>query len=47
VSRCRQQTFIAAPREVVWRLIADVERHPDWWPDVIDVDVDQIAQGCE
>jgi hypothetical protein len=47
VSRCRQQTFIAAPRDVVWRLITDVERHPDWWPDVVEVDCEQIAQGCE
>jgi carbon monoxide dehydrogenase subunit G len=47
VSRCRQQIFIDAPREVVWELIADVEHHPDWWPGVIEVDCDQIAQGCE
>jgi hypothetical protein len=47
VSRCRQQIFIEAPREVVWKLIADVEHHPDWWPGVIEVDCDQIAEGCE
>ena len=47
MSRVRQQTFIEAPRDVVWRLIADVEHHPDWWPDVVEVDFDQIAEGCE
>jgi|SRR5689334_18965632 carbon monoxide dehydrogenase subunit G len=47
VSRCRQQIFIDAPREVVWQLIADVEHHPDWWPGVIEVECDQVAQGCE
>lgn len=47
MSRCKQQTFIEAPREVVWELIADVEHHPDWWPDVVEVDSDQIAEGCE
>jgi uncharacterized protein YndB with AHSA1/START domain len=47
LSRCRQQTFIDAPREVVWQLIADVEHHPDWWPDVIEVDSAEIAEGCE
>ena len=47
MSRCRQQIFIEAPREVVWKLIADVEHHPDWWPGVIEVDCDQIAEGCE
>ncbi|MDX6638521.1 MAG: Polyketide cyclase / dehydrase and lipid transport [Solirubrobacterales bacterium] len=47
VSDARQQTFIQAPRRVVWELIADVERHADWWPDVIEVDCDQVAQGCQ
>jgi uncharacterized protein YndB with AHSA1/START domain len=47
VSRCRRQTFIAAPRDVVWSLIADVERHPDWWPDVLEVECEEIGPGCE
>jgi uncharacterized protein YndB with AHSA1/START domain len=47
MSRCRQQAFIEAPREVVWQLIADVEHHPAWWPDVVEVEADRVAEGCE
>jgi hypothetical protein len=47
VSDARQQTFIDAPREVVWELIADVDRHPEWWPGVIEVDCEQVGQGCQ
>ena len=34
MSDCRNQAFIEAPVEVVWELIADVERHEEWWPRV-------------
>jgi uncharacterized protein YndB with AHSA1/START domain len=47
VSDARRQTFIAAPRKVVWGLIADVERHPEWWPGVIEVECEQVGAGCE
>jgi hypothetical protein len=46
VSLCRQQRFIEAPVEVVWDLIADVERHPEWWPRVLEVDCEGLEQGC-
>ena len=45
VSRCRRQAFIEAPVEVVWDLIADVERHPEWWPRVIEVECDGPRGG--
>jgi hypothetical protein len=47
VADARQQIFIEAPRKVVWDLIADVEHHPEWWPGVIEVDCDQVAEGCQ
>ena len=31
----------------MWSLITDVRRHPEWWPDVVEVDCDQVARGCE
>jgi uncharacterized protein YndB with AHSA1/START domain len=34
----REQALIEAPVERVWDLIGDPNRHPEWWPSVIDVD---------
>jgi hypothetical protein len=42
VSDCRQQAWIEAPVEVVWDLIADVNRHLEWWPRVVDVQCDGL-----
>jgi carbon monoxide dehydrogenase subunit G len=47
LSRCRKQVFIPAPREVVWSLVTDVDRHPEWWPGVLEVDCDEVGPGCE
>ncbi|MGH2961995.1 MAG: SRPBCC family protein [Solirubrobacterales bacterium] len=46
MSDSRQQVWIDAPLEVVWELIADVNRHPQWWPRVVDVQCDELAEGC-
>ena len=46
MSLCRQQGFIEAPVEVVWDLIADVERHPEWWPRVVEVECEGLEEGC-
>lgn len=42
----RRQTFIEAPLEAVWKLIADVERHPEWWPRVVEVHCEGLEEGC-
>ena len=47
MSDARRQTFIDAPQQVVWDLIADVEQHPRWWPGVVEVDCEQVAEGCQ
>lgn len=41
-----QQTHIDAPVEVVWELIGDPNRHPEWWPEMLDVECAGIEQGC-
>jgi uncharacterized protein YndB with AHSA1/START domain len=46
MSAARREAFIDAPVQVVWDLISDVERHPEWWPRVIEVQCDDFEQGC-
>jgi polyketide cyclase/dehydrase/lipid transport protein len=46
MSNCRLQAQVDVPREALWELIANVERHPEWWPRVIDVQCDGLEQGC-
>ncbi len=46
MSLCRQQGFIDAPVEVVWSLISDIERHPEWWPRVLEVECEGLDEGC-
>ena len=46
VSAARRQTFIDAPVPVVWDLVSDVNRHPEWWPRVIEVECDGLEEGC-
>jgi hypothetical protein len=38
--------MVDAPVELVWQLIGDVNRHPEWWPRVEDVECDLLAEGC-
>lgn len=41
-----QQTFIDAPVERVWELVGDPNRHPEWWPDVLEVECADLKEGC-
>jgi Polyketide cyclase / dehydrase and lipid transport len=44
----RHQTFIAAPIEDVWAVVSDPRTHPHWWPDVVDVEIDEpLVEGGE
>ncbi|MGI9557228.1 MAG: SRPBCC family protein [Solirubrobacterales bacterium] len=38
MSAWREQALIDAPVEEVWKLIGDPNRHPEWWPLVVQVD---------
>ncbi|MDQ2940095.1 MAG: SRPBCC family protein [Actinomycetota bacterium] len=46
MSEVRQQVLIEAPPNVVWALITDVNRHPEWWPDVEEVQCEDFHEGC-
>jgi uncharacterized protein YndB with AHSA1/START domain len=46
VSDSRQQVWIDAPVKVVWELISDVERHPEWWPRIVAVQCEGLEEGC-
>ena len=46
VSDCRRQAYIDVPVQVVWDLIADVDRHPEWWPRVVEVECEELGEGC-
>jgi hypothetical protein len=41
-----QQAFIDAPPEMIWELVGDPNRHPEWWPDVIEVECADLHEGC-
>lgn len=43
---CRQQALIDAPVEVVWSLLGDPNRHPEWWPTVVDAECERLEEGC-
>jgi uncharacterized protein YndB with AHSA1/START domain len=45
MSDSRQQVWIDAPLKVVWELIADINRHPQWWPRVVEVNCEELAVG--
>jgi carbon monoxide dehydrogenase subunit G len=46
VSEARRQAYINAPIEEVWRLLEDVDRHPEWWPRVVEVECEGMEAGC-
>jgi uncharacterized protein YndB with AHSA1/START domain len=41
-----QQAFIDASPEAVWELVGDPRRHPDWWPEVLEVECADLREGC-
>jgi uncharacterized protein YndB with AHSA1/START domain len=46
MSEARQQAYVDAPVEVVWDMLADADRHPEWWPRVLDVECEGLEPGC-
>jgi len=47
VSGWRRQAVIDAPVEVVWELVGDPNRHPEWFPRVLEVSgLEQVEQDA-
>lgn len=46
MSRSKQQVLIQAPLPEVWELVGDPNRHPEWWPRVMEVECQDLAEGC-
>src|SRR3954468_8728606 len=46
ISACRIQAQVGVPPDTLWELIGNVERHPEWWPRVINVHCEGLEQGC-
>jgi uncharacterized protein YndB with AHSA1/START domain len=44
----RHQALIEAPVEDVWAVVSDPRTHPEWWPDVVEVRIDEpLVEGGE
>ena len=44
----RHQALIDAPVEDVWAIVSDPRTHPEWWPEVVDVQLDEpLVEGGE
>jgi hypothetical protein len=46
MSCCRLQAQVDVPRETLWELLGNVERHPEWWPRVVGVHCEGLEEGC-
>ena len=45
MSLVKQEAFINAPVERIWALIADIDRHPEWWPRVVETEAGDHEVG--
>jgi hypothetical protein len=47
MSTVKKQALIEAPVETLWELIGDPERHPEWWPKIVEVNGERFLEGDE
>ena len=47
MSTCRRQALINAPPLRIWELVGNPERHPEWWPRVIEVRGERFDEGSQ
>ena len=41
-----QQSYIQASPLTVWELVGDPNRHPNWWPEMLETDCADLEKGC-
>jgi uncharacterized protein YndB with AHSA1/START domain len=41
-----QQAHIEARPQTVWELVGDPNRHPEWWPEMLEADCADLEEGC-
>jgi uncharacterized protein YndB with AHSA1/START domain len=46
MSSCRVQAQIDVAPAALWELVGNVERHPEWWPRVVNVHCEGLEEGC-
>ena len=46
MSSYRLQAQVDVPPESLWELVGNVERHPEWWPRVVNVKCEGLEEGC-
>jgi hypothetical protein len=42
----RHQAFVPAPVPDVWELVGHPARHPEWWPELVEVQGERFGRGC-
>jgi hypothetical protein len=42
----RHQAFVPASVPRVWELVGHPERHPEWWPELVEVQGERFGRGC-
>lgn len=45
MTACRSQALINAPPSRIWELLGNPQRHPEWWPRVIEVRGESFDEG--
>jgi Polyketide cyclase / dehydrase and lipid transport len=46
MSVARGQAQINAPVLAVWQLLGDPNRHPEWWPRIVEARCEDLGEGC-
>lgn len=42
----RHQAFVPAPVPRVWELVGHPDRHPEWWPELVEIQGERFGRGC-